>query len=206
MKKISKTKNNIIIIAIAVLSALIVILIVLITGFSGGNSGQKTDAFSSSSGESYEPPVSEPIESSEPAESSEPVISEVSVPSDSVGGRVAALARELVGSPFVLNGQDPAGFDNSGFIYYVLRQNGFITCPRTTEAQSVMGERIGREEVKEGDLVFFGLDGSGTADFGGIYIGDGKMIACLNPDTNVVEVDITTDYYTANFYGGIGLS
>lgn len=210
-----KNKNNILIILIVTLSALTVICVVLITGFAnsahssdlGGqsNSENLSDGSDTSNDSTASEPSSVPGGSST-SESSSDNFSDSSGVGDDVGLRIADLASSLVGSPFVLNGDSPSGFDNSGFIYYVLRRNGYITCPRTTDAQSRMGARIDRDSLKPGDLVFFGLNGSGEADFGGIYIGGGKMIASLNPDTNVVEVDITNDYYTNNFYGGISLS
>lgn len=211
MNNQNKTKNNIIIIAIAILSVLTVICVVLITGFA--KKGRTSESGESSLREEYSQNSTAADVQSEPEESSSSVdenssdasSGDISEAAD-VGQRIADSATALIGSPFVLNGDSPDGFDNSGFIYYVLRQNGFITCPRTTDAQSRMGARIERDKIKTGDLVFFELEGSGEADFGGIYIGNGKMVASLNPDTNVVEVDITTDYYTASFYGGISLS
>ncbi len=198
-----KNKNNIIIICAVTLTALAVIAVVLFTGFANGERGtgssEPEPAFVSSvSVESYASVVSEPY-SEPPRESS-------SVSEDDVGQRIASFAVSLIGIPFVENGASPDGFDNSGFIYYVLRENGFITCPRTTDAQSKMGAVIGMDELKAGDLVFFGNDGSGQADIGGIYIGEGKMVACQMPGTNVREVDITTDYYVENFYGGVSMS
>lgn len=203
----NKTKNNILIISIVTLSALIVITIVLFTGFSKSGQNFGNSVVSTPNAESSD--VSDTSERSGD-ERSEPI----SVPDDSsttlspddTGQQIAALANTLIGVPFAENGSSPDGFDNSGFIYYVLRENGYITCPRTTDLQSRMGTRIEIDSLKPGDLVFFGNDGSGEADFGGIYIGDGKMIACLMPGTSVKEIDITNDYYTANFYGGISLS
>ena len=204
----NKTKNNILIISVVILSSLIVITIVLFTGFSTSGQGsggsvvsapdtESSDTSARNAEESYVPPVSVPDESTADSPGG---------PSDDAGQQIAASAIALIGVPFAENGSTPGGFDNSGFIYYVLRENGYITCPRTTDAQSCMGARIERDSLKPGDLVFFGNDGSGEADFGGIYIGDGKMVACLMPGTFVKEIDITNDYYTENFYGGISLS
>ena len=53
--------------------------------------------------------------------------------------------------------------------------------------------------------MFFSESGT-VAEFGGIYAGDGKMIACLMPGTKVKEVDITTGYYTKNFFRGVAIS
>lgn len=210
----NKTKNNILIISIVSLSALTVIALVLITGFSSsgrrGNSSVPTeisigDSLSESSAGSES--ETENPNSGYVDDTSSDVSEPASDPAgDEITQKIVSLANSLIGTPFAVNGETPSGFDNSGFIYYVLRENGYITCPRTTEAQSRMGSSVDRDKLKPGDLVFFGNSGSEEADIGGIYIGDGKMIACLMPDTTVREVDITTSYYRTNFIVGVSLS
>ncbi|MDE6732118.1 MAG: C40 family peptidase, partial [Oscillospiraceae bacterium] len=156
------------------------------------------------------PPVVEVSVAESLPELSEPASESLDTPEpfgDGIGQKVADMARALIGTPFAENGATPDGFDNSGFIYYVLRENGYITCPRTTEAQSVMGAKLsGYNEMKPGDLVFFGTDDGGEAAFGGIFVGNGRMIACLSTSMDVCEVDITTQYYTSRFFGAISLS
>lgn len=119
---------------------------------------------------------------------------------------IVATANSLIGVPFKDNGADTNGFDNSGFIYYVLRQNGYITCPRTTREQMEMGTKLTLSQLKPGDLAFFSEDGAEGSVFGGIYIGNGKMIGCMMPGQTVKVIDITNSYYKSNFCHGIGLS
>lgn len=119
------------------------------------------------------------------------------------GNGVVQLAAAQEGKPFYFGGSDPeTGFDNSGLIYYVLNQNG-ITCPRLTFEIAEMGTKIGYDELQAGDIVFFEYEGSGKADFGGIYIGDGMMIVSTDEDRPVSKVDITTNYYQRTFQHGI---
>lgn len=165
---------------------------IIISQTSEPSDSSDESSYSTDSGASSEPPVSSSEDSSD-------------FPNEAEG--IVATANSLIGVPFMENGSDPDGFDNSGFIYYVLRENGYITCPRQTEAQSRMGSHLDYDSVKEGDLVFFSNEaGSGEANFGGIYVGNGKMIACLMPGTLVREVDITTDYYRTNFFGGVSMT
>ncbi|MCH5199876.1 MAG: C40 family peptidase [Oscillospiraceae bacterium] len=120
---------------------------------------------------------------------------------------IVQTAEALIGIPFADNGTTPAdGFDNSGFIYYVLRENGFINCPRNTGEQAAMGTHIAYDELKSGDLAFFATDDSGNPDFGGIYIGEGKMIYCPMPGQTVKVADITSDYWKNAFIVGVSLS
>lgn len=203
----SKTKSNILIIVFVTLAAVGVIVAVLVTGFA--NSSAESGSSSSSDETSQFVPVEQPddSESSSQVETSEESsdVSAASGDDDGIGQKIVASASALIGVPFVMNGESPDGFDNSGFIYYVLRDNGFITCPRTTEAQASMGTLISSDSLKPGDLVFFSNEIDGGVGFGGIYIGNGKMIASLMPGTNVNEIDITTEYYVSHFFGGVSL-
>ena len=120
---------------------------------------------------------------------------------------IVQTAEALIGIPFAENGASPSeGFDNSGFIYYVLRENGFINCPRFTADQAAMGTHIDYERLKSGDLAFFSTDDSGKADFGGIYIGEGQIIYSPMPGQDVRIADITSDYWKNAFYTGVSLS
>lgn len=122
--------------------------------------------------------------------------------SENMGG-IAELASAMEGKPFYFGGADPdTGFDNSGLMYYVLRQNG-VDCPRLTNEIVEWGEKVTFEELKPGYLVFFEYEGSGKANFGGIYIGDGMMMVSTDEDRPVSKTDITTSYYQRTFQFGI---
>lgn len=204
-----KNRNNIMIIVTVIASLLAVIAVVLVTGFMSSASGGESSAsitpppvIEISMPENL-PAVSEPESIVNSLDNS----GDLTPAGDGIGQKVADMARSLIGAPFVENGATPDGFDNSGFIYYVLRENGYITCPRTTEAQSVMGAKISSyNELKQGDLVFFGTDDGSEAAYGGIFVGNGTMIACFSTSMDVCEVDITTLYYTSRFFGAISLS
>lgn len=124
-----------------------------------------------------------------------------------VSNQIVQTAEMLLGIPFEENGVSPVtGFDNSGFIYYVLRENGFINCPRLTNEQAAMGTVIGYDELKSGDLAFFCTADSGKPDFGGIYIGNGQMIYCPMPGQTVKIADVSIEYWRRTFVSGVRLS
>ncbi|HBM31456.1 MAG TPA: hypothetical protein DD784_05700 [Ruminococcaceae bacterium] len=176
------------------------------SGSSTGEASQTSEMTSGTTSSVTEPVITEPEPiQTLPAESED--TSELETrPDDPTADMVVTSAASLIGTDFVDGGETPEqGFDNSGFIYYVLRENGYITCPRGVSKQSEMGQEISYEKLRRGDLVFFSESGT-VAEFGGIYAGDGKMIACLMPGTKVKEVDITTGYYTKNFFRGVAIS
>lgn len=124
--------------------------------------------------------------------------------------QIVATAEALVGIDYVSGMASPEqGFDNSGLIYYVLRENGFINCPRGTAAQKEMGTSIGLDEIREGDLLFFADKDSETGEaieFGGIYIGNGKLIYSPYPGEKVKFADINSTYWQNSFSIAISIA
>ena len=214
-------KNNILLIlAVTVISIGIIIATVLVSG-AGNDSGRESSSSSdtgrqtttsSSAEELYmqpteDAPLAQTPVTAEPPETSAPSESIESSYDSVLADSVIATAHSLIGIDFAEGGDTPeAGFDNSGFIYYVLRENGYITCPREVKAQSEMGAALTFDQLRKGDLVFFYGDDKATVAFGGIYCGDGMMIACLMPGTQVKEINITSSYYTEYFCKGIGIT
>lgn len=205
-------KNNILLIlAVAVISVGIIVATVLITTY-GSEEESSGSEYSSSSTTSDVPDVTEPditpVTSATDSTPSEIVIPpEDSSYDEDMAHSITATARSLIGIDFADGGASPeSGFDNSGFIYYVLRENGYITCPRGVGAQSEMGAALSYEQLCPGDLAFFYDEELKAVQFGGIYCGDGIMIACLMPGTKVKEVDISTNYYQQHFYRGVSLT
>lgn len=200
-------KNNLLIIVGVTVVAVGVIIAVIIASMA--NSAESESSVISPQSSISDDVSDNSFESNLPSDSSidVPVTSdpESTVLSNGAEG-IIATANSLIGVPFKDNGADTDGFDNSGFIYYVLRENGYITCPRTTREQTRMGTKLGYAQLKAGDLAFFSDNGEESSIFGGIYIGNGKMIGCMMPGQSVKIIDITTNYYKSNFYHGISLS
>ena len=203
-------KNNIMIIVLVTLVVLGVIITVIIASVANGHQKQQ--------------PVRNPDDPS--YFSSNNPTTDISASTDSfsssggqassggeytVGDAIVNTARSILEReekvPFLENGATLDGFDNSGFIYYVLLENGFSTCPRGLQAQTSFGSRLELDKLKRGDLVFFyNEDNSSSVGYGGIYTGNGTMIACLIPGTYVDEIDISSNYYREHFWCGVSLS
>lgn len=121
----------------------------------------------------------------------EPVVS-------SLGEKVAALAREQIGTAYVHGGTSPEGFDTSGLVYFCFKENG-ITLPRTIDGQVARGQEIRREDLLPGDVVFFWNENEGEAEYVGIYVGDGKFVAARNPEKPTGEMDLNGSYFSPRF-------
>lgn len=115
--------------------------------------------------------------------------------------KATQLALSFRGTPYRWGGSAPGGFDCSGLLYYVFRQNG-INIPRVAADQAHVGKPIRTQaELQFGDAVFF-ADSSGYIHHIGIYIGNGQMVH--SPHTgDVVKISaINTGYYLRQFAGG----
>lgn len=113
--------------------------------------------------------------------------------------QIVSTAEALVGVDYVSGMATPEqGFDNSGLIYYVLRENGFINCPRGTAAQKEMGTTVALSEIEPGDILFFIDKDSETGemiDFAGIYTGNGQLIYSPYPGEKVKFADLNSSYW-----------
>lgn len=119
---------------------------------------------------------------------------------------IVKTAEALIGIDFAEGGASPSeGFDNSGFIYYVLRENGYIGCPRQISSQINWGENAGYEELKPGDIAYFSEEIGGAASFGGVYAGGGVIIYSPYPGEKVKKADITKKYWQERFVTALSL-
>lgn len=113
---------------------------------------------------------------------------------------MAELAKSLLGKPFKMGAVGPDAFDNSGFVYYCLRQTG-VDCPRFTEAMYAAGKPVEKEALVPGDLVFFYNDTPGSVDLVGLYIGDGEFVSCNNENSPTAIRKLNAFYYTEHYVG-----
>jgi cell wall-associated NlpC family hydrolase len=104
-------------------------------------------------------------------------------PGGDVAARALAHARTQLGKPYVWGGADERGFDCSGLVQWAYAAAG-ARLPRVAEAQYHATERVRREDLRPGDLVFFCCDPGqpGVAiSHVGLYAGDGLMLDAPAP-------------------------
>ena len=118
--------------------------------------------------------------------------------SSALGEQIVALAKQYLGTPYVLGGNGPSSFDCSGFTKYIYAQFGY-TLNRTATDQLQNGVSVSRSELQPGDLVFFKYNTSKPVSHVGIYIGNGEFI---HASTNryVVQIDQMNTGHYANVY------
>ena len=107
---------------------------------------------------------------------------------------------KYIGTKYVFGGTTPKGFDCSGFVQYVFKQNGF-SIPRTADEQYKLGKRIKkRAELEPGDLVFFTTYEKGASHCG-IYLGKNQFIH-VSSSKGVRTDSLDDSYWKPRWYGG----
>jgi peptidoglycan endopeptidase LytE len=116
------------------------------------------------------------------------------------GGALVALAMQYLGSRYVFGGTTPAGFDCSGFVYYLHRQQG-IPLSRGMFGQYSAGPHIPMSQLEPGDIVFFSNTYMPGLSHNGIYIGGGKFIHASDPSTGVTITSLSSAYWASRYSG-----
>ena len=97
---------------------------------------------------------------------------------------LVAYATNLIGTPYVWGGNTPAqGLDCSGLLYYIQKKAGSDVRDMTASGYSKLGKKIGIEQKKPGDFLFFGSPVTHCA----IYVGNGYMIESRGGRKNTAE-------------------
>ncbi len=94
---------------------------------------------------------------------------------DIKNGRLYEFIDQWMGTPYKYGGNDKEGVDCSGLTVLLEQQVYGITIPRTTGQQVTVIKRKYEEDLKEGDLVFFNIDG-GQFNHVGVYLQNGYFV------------------------------
>lgn len=115
--------------------------------------------------------------------------------------RIVNDSYNYLNTRYLWGGTTPAGFDCSGFIYYMFNKHG-VSLPRySSSALFAMGKPIAADKLQPGDLVFFSISQSGTVQHVGIYLGGGKFISPLNSKGVYVQTIFTNPYWSSRYLG-----
>ena len=109
---------------------------------------------------------------------------------------IVSRARSLLGRPYRYGGNGPSTFDCSGFTSYVLASVG-IDLPRTAVQQAAIGHWVPPDELRTGDLVFFGTTRTTPFHVGLVVSGPGEALTMIHASTSrgVIETEILSNSY-----------
>lgn len=109
-----------------------------------------------------------------------------------------------LGKPYQWGGTSPhTGFDCSGLVWYAYKDLVKFKIPRTANEMYHLRDAapIKRESLEKGDLVFFRINGRGTADHVGVYLGDGKFIQSPRTGKDIQISALGEDYWQRHYIG-----
>ena len=115
--------------------------------------------------------------------------------------KLSSVALGLIGVDYKYGGTSPeTGLDCSGLVRYVFQQVTGIVLPRTAKEMSRVGDNVGLDELKPGDLVFFN-----TRQFAfshvGIYLGDNRFVHAPSRGREVEIATIDKHFWQKRFNG-----
>lgn len=113
------------------------------------------------------------------------------------------VAKGFMGAPYKYGGESVRGLDCSAFVKKIYDIFD-VQLPRSAREQFTVGNKISKEELAVGDLVFFKTKRYVKyPTHVGIYIGDGNFIHSSSTRNKLgVKVDaLSSDFYTRTFVG-----
>ncbi|MEJ2068392.1 MAG: C40 family peptidase, partial [Deltaproteobacteria bacterium] len=114
---------------------------------------------------------------------------------------IVRTAKSFLNVPYRWGGTSPArGFDCSGFSMTVYHLNG-LNMPRSSKAQWDVGAPIDRDQLSQGDLVFFATSGNEEVSHVGIYLGENIMIHAPGWGKRIRIDSLEEKYYRRHFVG-----
>lgn len=112
------------------------------------------------------------------------------------------LGRSLIGTRYRYGGSSvQSGFDCSGFIGYLFREEVGLELPRSTrELINLDAPKVARADLEPGDLILFNDRGRGRVSHAGIYLGDDQFIHSSSSRSGGVRIDSLDDSYWNRSY------
>lgn len=108
-------------------------------------------------------------------------------------------AEGYLGTPYRFGGASSSGMDCSGLVQTVFAEEG-IPLPRSCAAQARQGVPVSRDQLRQGDLVFFGSAASPPSHVG-IYAGKGRFIHASTSKGKVRRDELSTAWFRDHYRG-----
>jgi len=115
-------------------------------------------------------------------------------------GLLVRVAKAFLGVPYKLGGSTLKGIDCSALVKKIYEVFN-IQLPRTAREQFTAGKRVEKDQLEEGDLVFFRR--AGNRAHVGIYVGDNQFIHASSYSREVRIDRLNAPYYSERFLRGI---
>lgn len=102
-----------------------------------------------------------------------------------------------IATPYRLGGNTSKGIDCSNYVFKLMTEANCTDAYATSQELADLTEYVDREELKEGDLVFFNVNG-GRISHVGIYLQDGKFTHSCS-SKGVTVSNLNDPYWNARY-------
>jgi|GEM_PF-3003593 hypothetical protein len=120
-----------------------------------------------------------------------------------LAARLVAVARSELGAPYVFGdpgGNSPAGFNCTGFVWWVYHQVG-INIPWGWPAEYLsVGIPVSKSQLTPGDIVIFQNTWIAGPSHVEIYVGNGQAIGADSPSQGVHLDSLSDPYWMEHYY------
>jgi peptidoglycan endopeptidase LytE len=111
------------------------------------------------------------------------------------------VVKNFLGVPYRLGGSTLKGIDCSAFVKKIYEIFN-VQLPRTAGEQFLFGRKVEKNQLEEGDLVFFKTRRANHGHVG-IYIGDNQFIHASSRNKEVKVDNLDTPYFHQRFLRGV---
>lgn len=130
-----------------------------------------------------------------------PSYSTIDAATSAIVQEIILHSMSLIGVRYRWGGNTPEnGLDCSGFIRYVFEHSANLTLPRTSRSISQLGEKIDKEDLLPGDLVFFNTLRRQFSHVG-IYLGDNRFIHAPSKGKTIAIAKFDQAYWVSRYNG-----
>ena len=112
--------------------------------------------------------------------------------------RLISFLESWYGTPYKFGGVDRIGIDCSAFCSMLMDSVYGVALPRTARSQYEMGVKIKKDQLEQGDLVFFNT--TGGISHVGVFLANNKFVHAAT-SAGVMISDLNDMYYKKRFIG-----
>lgn len=117
--------------------------------------------------------------------------------------RIVDESLSYLGIKYRWGGSSPeAGFDCSGLVKHVFASALGLNLPRTAQEMAKAGEKISKQDLLPGDLVFFNTRNRRFSHVG-IHIGGGKFVHAPRKGKLITIASLSNSYWKRRFNGAV---
>ena len=111
--------------------------------------------------------------------------------------QITDFALTYLNTPYIWGSTGPKSFDCSGFVNYVYKEIATVQLPRTSYNIAKLKNKVEKDDLQIGDIIYFETTKKKRISHVGIYIGDNKFVHASSAKKKVVISEIEGFYKRA---------